>query len=91
MTITLKQLSFETNKLNLFTGASVTIQREYGGAFNVGHYYIFSGAWYEVRAVTSERGGFVTVLKGDTKRDLFGQIIAAQNIINHQKGKTKHV
>ena len=89
MTITLKQISFEANKLNLLTGASVTIQRDYGGAFNVGHYYTFSGAWYELRAVTNERGGFVTVLKGDTKRELFGQIIAAQKIINHQKGANK--
>ena len=86
MTITLLKLGFEASKLNLFTGASVTIQREYGGAFNIGHYYIFSGAFYELRAVTNERGGFITVLKGDTKRDLFGQIIAAQNIIIHQKG-----
>jgi len=86
MAITLSKLGFEASKLNLFTGASVTMQRDYGGAFNVGHYYIFSGAWYELRAVTNERGGFVTILKGDTKRDLFGQIIAAQNIIIHQKG-----
>lgn len=89
MAITLLKLGFEANKLNLFTGASVTMQRDYGGAFNIGHYYIFSGAWYELRAVTNERGGFVTVLKGDTKRELFGQIIAAQNIINHQKGEKK--
>ena len=89
MAIKLLQLGFEANKLSLLTGASVTIQRDYGGAFNVGHYYIFSGAWYEMRAVTNERGGFVTILKGDTKRDLFGQIIAAQNIINHQKGANK--
>ena len=86
MAITLSKLGFEASKLNLFTGSSVTIQRDYGGAFNIGHYYIFSGAWYELRAVTNERGGFVTVLKGETKRDLFGQIIAAQNIIIHQKG-----
>lgn len=86
MAITLSKLGFEASKLNLFTGNSVTIQRDYGGAFNIGHYYIFSGAWYELRAVTNERGGFVTVLKGDTKRDLYGQIIAAQNIIIHQKG-----
>jgi len=89
MTITLFILGFEANKLNLLTGASVTMRRDYGGAFNVGHYYIFRGAWYELRAVTSERGSFVTVLKGDTKRDLFGQIIAAQNIISHQKGANK--
>ena len=85
MAIKLLQLGFEANKLNLLTGASVTIQRDYGGAFNIGHYYIFSGAWYELRAITNDRGGFVTVLKGDTKRDLFVQIIAAQKIIKHQK------